>query len=145
MSHSQPEPNLDFDVETVILSITDNASAKKTNRLETAVDVIRSCMEAVEKLPGGLHGSDKLAIVQTILGSREQLARLNIPQPLMDAIEVMVRNNLVKPTVDVICQATQGKLDINKSVACCTAFISAWFSARGSANKAAKGSAKVHV
>lgn len=128
--------NLSEHIESVVASILARGGGSGgggKNVLTTAVDVIRVCMEEVEKLPGGLHGSDKLAIVQAVLSSRDQLARLGIPEAVLQAIDLMVANDLVKPTIDVICLASQGKVDVNKTVACCTAAISAWFSKRAQA------------
>jgi hypothetical protein len=96
------------------------------DNMSNAMAVLKLCMEQAERFAA--TGSDKAALVKTVLGAPEFLELL--PPPVSSSIRIMVENGLVDPTLDAICQAAQGKFNLNKTALCCATFVQKWLAAK---------------
>lgn len=92
----------------------------KQYNVHSALDVIKVCMETVEKFK--IPGHEKTEYIKRLLTELD--LRDYLPAPVIDSIHIMIQNNLVEPTIQLVCQATQGKLNVNDAAMCCMSFTS---------------------
>ena len=94
-----------------------NEFVTKKLRLTNAIDVVRYCMELVDKK--NIVGSQKSEIVKNIIdkltfhyfdGLKESLS-----EECINNLNILSKNNLLQPLMDTIYNASKGRLDISNS------------------------------
>lgn len=95
----------------------------ETKAVTNVMEVVRVCMEYAEKTD--LHGSDKSKIVHDLLSDPELTAVL--PEAVQMGIQNLLDNDLLQPTIDLVIDASKGKMNFNKTAACCLSFAAGLF------------------
>lgn len=109
--------------EKMVNSVLDVVKAKKID-IKSALDVIGLCMEFIDNK--GLTGPEKASMVidtlNTILSERKTDFEGLLPAVVFTEIKILADSNLVVPTLTIICNASKGRLQINKISSCCGLF-----------------------
>jgi len=87
----------------------------------TAIDLVRSLMELVEKEK--IAGADKSTIV---IAALNMIVTGNfaetLPLAVLKDLKLLIDSGLIQPMINVICDASRGKLSLNEVETYCTNF-----------------------